>query len=127
VRRTGPVRSLLRGEGERDVNDHVLLAADEPSIAASCPYDRKRASHVGRMYAEKGAEISMRVGTYAANLFHQMTVTGMTEPDLSDIPVIDGNPCRRGRCRSRCVRWDTDTQALATVGVGAGSTVAGST
>lgn len=44
-----------------------------------------------QLVGTRGAEISKRVDTYATALFHQMTVSGMTELDLSYTPPL-GSP-----------------------------------
>lgn len=44
-----------------------------------------------QLIGHKGAEVAKRVDTYAAALFHEMTVTGMTELDLSYTPPL-GSP-----------------------------------
>jgi NADPH-dependent 2,4-dienoyl-CoA reductase/sulfur reductase-like enzyme len=44
-----------------------------------------------QLIGHKGAEISKRVDTYATALFHEMTVTGMTELDLAYTPPL-GSP-----------------------------------
>ncbi|WP_426244963.1 FAD-dependent oxidoreductase [Nocardioides sp. LHG3406-4] len=44
-----------------------------------------------QLIGSKGAEISKRVDTYATALFHEMTVSGMTELDLSYTPPL-GSP-----------------------------------
>jgi len=44
-----------------------------------------------QLIGTRGAEIAKRVDTYATALFHEMTVTGMTELDLSYTPPL-GSP-----------------------------------
>lgn len=44
-----------------------------------------------QLVGTRGAEISKRVDTYATALFHEMTVTGMTELDLAYTPPL-GSP-----------------------------------
>lgn len=44
-----------------------------------------------QLIGTRGAEISKRVDTYATALFHEMTVTGITELDLSYTPPL-GSP-----------------------------------
>ena len=44
-----------------------------------------------QLIGSKGAEVAKRVDTYATALFHEMTVTGMTELDLAYTPPL-GSP-----------------------------------
>ncbi len=44
-----------------------------------------------QLFGTRGAEIAKRVDTYATALFHEMTVTGMTELDLAYTPPL-GSP-----------------------------------
>ena len=69
-------------------------------------------AHTGRMLGAqligpKGAEVAKRVDTFAAALFHEMTVAGMTELDLSYTPPL-GSPWDAVQMASQA--WERDHQ-----------------
>lgn len=95
------------------LRDHEVLAADRgwtPVTSAATPDDHKPYypgatpihiritgdEHTGRLLGaqlvgHRGAEVSKRVDTYATALFHQMSVEGFSELDLSYTPPL-GSP-----------------------------------
>ncbi|PJE00664.1 FAD-dependent oxidoreductase, partial [Mycobacterium sp.] len=95
------------------LRDHEVLAADRgwaPVTTAAAPDDHKAYypgatpihiritgdQHTGRLLGaqlvgHRSAEVSKRVDTYATALFHEMTVEGLSELDLSYTPPL-GSP-----------------------------------
>ncbi|MBI1351223.1 MAG: CoA-disulfide reductase [Actinomycetales bacterium] len=93
------------------LRDHEAVAAGFTPLSATASPDDHKAYYPGatpisiritgdadtgrllgaQLIGTRGAEISKRVDTYATALFHQMTVTGMTELDLSYTPPL-GSP-----------------------------------
>lgn len=95
------------------LRDYKVLAADRgwtPVTTAATPDDHKACApgataihiritgdeHTGRLLGaqlvgHRSAEVSKRVDTYAAALFHDITVEGFSKLDLSDTPPL-GSP-----------------------------------
>lgn len=73
-------------------DDHKAYYPGATPIAIRVTGDAATGRLLGaQLIGHKGAEISKRVDTYAAALFHEMTVTGMTELDLAYTPPL-GSP-----------------------------------
>ena len=93
------------------LRDHEATAAGSTPVSSTATPDDHKAyypgatpitiritgdTHTGRLLGaqligHKGAEIAKRVDTFATALFHEMTVTAMTELDLSYTPPL-GSP-----------------------------------
>ena len=93
------------------LRDHEAIAAGFTPLSTTATPDDHKAYYPGatpisiritgdadtgrllgaQLIGTRGAEISKRVDTYATALFHEMSVTGMTELDLSYTPPL-GSP-----------------------------------
>lgn len=93
------------------LRDHEAVAAGFTPISTTATPDDHKAYYPGatpisiritgdtdtgrllgaQLIGTRGAEIAKRVDTYATALFHEMTVSGMTELDLSYTPPL-GSP-----------------------------------
>jgi NADPH-dependent 2,4-dienoyl-CoA reductase/sulfur reductase-like enzyme len=73
-------------------NDHTAYYPGATPITIRVTGDAATGRLLGaQLVGTRGAEISKRVDTYATALFHNMTITGMTELDLSYTPPL-GSP-----------------------------------
>lgn len=73
-------------------DDHKAYYPGATPITIRITGDQNTGHLLGaQLIGRKSAEISKRVDTYATALFHQMTVAGMTELDLSYTPPL-GSP-----------------------------------
>ena len=73
-------------------NDHKAYYPGATPITIRITGDANTGRFLGaQLIGTRGAEISKRVDTYATALFHSMTVTDMTELDLSYTPPL-GSP-----------------------------------
>lgn len=71
--------------------------------------DAPRPSGGVRLVGTRGAEVSKRFDTYATALHHDMTVAGMSDPDLSYTPPL-GSPWDAVQMATQA--WERDARSL---------------